>query len=430
MTKIKGLKQIEPSDSWVVSNKSFIFRYIKTKEAGEKNAFVFSARGAMPAFGRGFVFGEEILSNLFLRLKNSGLAVSAASAAMVLIFGGNFLLAKAAGSLPGDALYPLKLTAEKIQLSLTLSDDKRAALTFEFTEKRLNEYYLLTADSSKNGALGQSVKIATENLKTQLDAASTEFESAKSRLSPEKKVAMAKITDSKTAGYAKRLKDSAGAKISRNKPGNEVAKIIDKMEEVNTSALTVLATNAGASDSSDSKEVAAKVGEKIKSLEEKIGLIEQKILAVIIEQEKNNPDAASKDNLTSAKLISEAKGILEEAKSALANKDQSKALELVGSSDQISKVAEKIADATATATAAEEKKENIAPVTTPAANTSNTNTGAIPTVETPSSAATPATETPLPIIRDSQLNTQSNTEVNTTNTEVAAPAVPTEKQSK
>ncbi|MBU4057042.1 hypothetical protein KJ695_03995 [Patescibacteria group bacterium] len=410
LTKIKGLKQIEPSDSWVVSNKSFIFKYIKTKEAGEKNAFVFET-GILKNLG-----------NLFPRLKNSGLAslkpwrsglaVSAASAAMVLIFGGNFLLAKADGILPGDAFYPFKLAAEKIQLSLTLNEDKRAALTFEFTGNRLNEYYLLTADGSENGASVQSVKIAAENLKTQLNAASTEFEDAKLRLSPEKKVAIAKTVDRKTTDYAKRLKDSGGAKISSNKPNSEVAKIIDKMEEVNTSALTVLATNAGAGGSSDSKEVAVKVGEKIKSLEEKIGLIEQKILAVIVEQEKNNPDAAdkSKDNLTSTKLISEAKGILEEAKSALANKDQSKALELVASSDQISKVAEKITDAAATV--AEKKKENVAPTAAPAK-------------ETP-------TEIPIPSTRDSQptettKDTQPKTEANTVNTAVPAPKAPTEK---
>lgn len=407
LTKIKGLKQFEPRDSWVVSNKSFIFEYIRTKEAEEKNAFVLEAG----------VFKN--LGNLFLRLKNSGLAVSAAATAMVLIFGGNFLLAKAAGSLPGDAFYSLKLTAEKIQLSLALNEDKRAALTFEFTEKRLNEYYLLTtAANSGSGVAVQSVKIAAENLKTQLGAASTEFESAKTKLSPEKKVAIAKIADSKTAAYGKKLKDTKSAAKADSK---EVAEIIDKMEEVNTSALTVLAANSGASDSSDSKEVAAKVEEKIKSSEEKIGLIEQKILAVMVEQEKNKADGADKGkgDLT-PKLISEAKGILQEAKSALANNDHSKALELIVSSDQISKVAEKIADAAATA--AEEKKENTVPAATPADNSSNTGASAVPAAETPNPPATevPATETPIPSTQDSQPNTQSNTDTNNTNTQTSA----------
>lgn len=417
LTKIKGLKRIEPSDSWVASNKSFIFKYIKAKEVGEKNTFVFSARGAIPAFGMGFAFGGKKLGDLFLRLKNSGFAVPAAAMVMVLIFGGNFLLAKAAGSLPGDALYPLKLTAEKIQLSLALNEDKRAALTFEFTEKRLNEYYLLTTAGSGSGATNQSVKIAAENLKTQLGAASTEFESAKSKLNTEKKVAIAKIADRKTAAYGKKLKDTRAAAKADSK---EVAEIIDKIDEVNTSALTVLAANSGASDSSDSKEVAAKVGEKIKSSEEKIGLIEQKILAVIIEQEKNKADGAekSKDDLT-PKLISEAKGILEEAKSALANNDHSKALELIMSSDQISKVAEKMADTAATA--AEAKEENTAPAAVSADNSSNTGASAAPATEKPNPTATevPATETPIPSTRDSQSSIQSNIEANTV---IPAPA--------
>ncbi len=377
LTKIKKLEQIEPSQLWTASNKAFIFEYIKTKEAEEKKPFILSA-------GNGFAFAREILGNLFLRLKNNRFVVCATVAIAVLVFGGNFILAKAAGSLPGDTLYPLKLAAEKTQLSFTLNRDKRVALTFELTEKRLNEYYLLTTAESGDANSSQGAKIAAENLKTQLDAASAELESAKSKLETQKTVAIAKIADSKTSAYAQKLKNSADAKTAAKAGNKEAAEIIDKINEVNNNALTVLATNAS---ESDSKEVAAKVGEKIKSSEEKIGLIEQKILAVMIEQEKNKTD--SKENLT-PKLIIEAKGILQEAKTALLNNDRSKALELVISSEQISKVAEKMADA------AEEKKENIG------------------------TGSTEATTTKTP--KDTQPKMETNNTVNTLNT------VPAEKQ--
>jgi hypothetical protein len=45
----------------------------------------------------------------------------------------------AAGSLPGDLLYPLKLTTERVQFTLTRSAEGRAELRLAFAEKRTKE---------------------------------------------------------------------------------------------------------------------------------------------------------------------------------------------------------------------------------------------------------------------------------------------------
>jgi hypothetical protein len=55
------------------------------------------------------------------------------------LLSGNGLLTASARSLPGDVLYPLKLTIENAQLQLTTSPDKHQQLQEEFKQRRLQE---------------------------------------------------------------------------------------------------------------------------------------------------------------------------------------------------------------------------------------------------------------------------------------------------
>jgi hypothetical protein len=65
---------------------------------------------------------------------------------LVAMFGGGAVTVFAAGSaLPGDTLYPVKLSAEQAQVSLSVSPAHQAELYLQFAQNRLNEMNALAA---------------------------------------------------------------------------------------------------------------------------------------------------------------------------------------------------------------------------------------------------------------------------------------------
>jgi hypothetical protein len=61
-----------------------------------------------------------------------------------------------AEALPGDALYPMKAYAEKIQLAVTSSEARRANLRLDFADRRLRESEALQ-EQERNGLLSQAI---------------------------------------------------------------------------------------------------------------------------------------------------------------------------------------------------------------------------------------------------------------------------------
>lgn len=63
-----------------------------------------------------------------------------------------FTVNASAGAVPGDALYPVKRTAERLHLAATLDAEDRAALHVEFSRRRLEEAQRLDAGGREVGA--------------------------------------------------------------------------------------------------------------------------------------------------------------------------------------------------------------------------------------------------------------------------------------
>lgn len=96
--------------------------------------------------------------------------LSSAIAAILLLilftFGGGVLVAHAAdGAVPGDALYPVDLAAEQVQLALTASLEQKAELRAQFAQERVQEIQTLLQE----GKVDQ-IPAALQNLETQLAA--------------------------------------------------------------------------------------------------------------------------------------------------------------------------------------------------------------------------------------------------------------------
>lgn len=329
INKIKRLKITEPSESWLNSNREFIFKYIELdykKESAVQAGYSFSISAVKVRIGSALAI-----------FQNRMLAGAVAMAAIFVLAGGS-AVGKAEGSLPGDKLYAIKTFMEKAQLAFTFSDEKRVALNFDFTEKRLEEFSAVAASKDENSG---DVRIAADNLKNQLKVAAQELNSAQNNSSVETAVSVAKIADTKTTAYAKKLNEVK--KELSDKKREQVSEVAVNIEELNNSALAVLATNSKAGDA-DSQEIAAKLKEKIALAEEKIILAQKN--ASLYEEEIKNSGAENKEAAESLalsiKLITEAKAVLAETQLSFKEGNFSKTWNLLISAGDIAKVADSV----------------------------------------------------------------------------------------
>ena len=70
--------------------------------------------------------------------------------AAVLLLTSSITNVRANRSLPGDILYPVKITTEKFQLTLTFSPEDKAQLSADFAGRRVDEIQRLTADQGRS----------------------------------------------------------------------------------------------------------------------------------------------------------------------------------------------------------------------------------------------------------------------------------------
>lgn len=329
INKIKRLESVEPSESWLKSNREFLFKYIdldENKRATAKTGSFF----AISAIGDRLKFALAIFQNRML----TGMV----SVAAIFVLAGNFVSSKAEGSLPGDNLYAVKTFMEKAQLAFAFNDEKRVALNFELTEKRLYEFSAVAVKKNENSS---EVKTAADNLKNQLKVAAQELNSAKNNSSAETAISVAKIADTKTTAYANKL-ETVKKDLSEDKQ-EQVIEVALNVEELNNSALAVLATNSKLGDI-NMEEIAVKLKEKIISAEEKITLTQKNVSLYEIEIKNGSieNDEAIESLALSVKLITEAKAVLAEAWLAFEAGDFSKTWDLLVNAGEIAKVADSV----------------------------------------------------------------------------------------
>ncbi|MFA4846013.1 MAG: DUF5667 domain-containing protein, partial [Patescibacteria group bacterium] len=101
--------------------------------------------------------------------------LGAAMAIFVFAITGFISVANASGrALPGDELYPVKMTIEKAQLALAFRADSRANLQVEFASRRLHEMVELAATAQENAP--ESVELAVERFKNEVTTIKEELQ--------------------------------------------------------------------------------------------------------------------------------------------------------------------------------------------------------------------------------------------------------------
>jgi hypothetical protein len=228
MTKKELLKQlhnlnreIKPDAAWKASNRDILVSQINAQTSGTQ-------------------IDHKVLWHGLL-LQKFVIAAYRPVGAMILIIGivlGGYTMTVGAtkNSLPGDFLYPIKLTGERMQVNIAGSDEKKANLEITFAERRL-------AELQKVSDKGSSDLFQKENLQVSLLKYQESINNVKNSLSKLEKtdsktaVKVAKLIDEKTKGYVDILTQqndsnpdlgkTAGAKDALNASQSMAEKALD-----------------------------------------------------------------------------------------------------------------------------------------------------------------------------------------------------------
>jgi hypothetical protein len=284
-------RTIKPDLKWQEANREILLSQIK---AQTKLNFVLSHK---------------------LLVKNFLVAVYKPVGAMILVasilFGTWIATVGAAkNSLPGDFLYGLKLTTERMQVNLTMNDEKRTNLEFAFAERRLDEIKKTAAkdESSKN----------KKNIEATLKKFQESINNVKSNLAKleitDKQAALkvADLIDQKAKEYIDIIKDqqATSPQLADNKE-TEQAISISKATADKALSLIVKEFESGESELI-LDQVKDKINARILDLEKNLISVQSEIDLIIV----NKKLAEEKAKAEAEKQAAEEKVRLEAEKAA------------------------------------------------------------------------------------------------------------------
>ncbi len=160
LNKLKDIKKFEdagqPQESWVLSNKEILMSQIKPQTVQAE---------PQERIGES-VYYFKYFNELFSQKVLKPVTVSLMVVAMLLTYSATVSVASA--SLPGDMLYPVKTTKERLQLALTFNEEDKIMLQLDFVIRRVDEFQKLAwkddDDTTKAQKLSQSAKQISQDV--------------------------------------------------------------------------------------------------------------------------------------------------------------------------------------------------------------------------------------------------------------------------
>lgn len=231
---LRQLRAIKPDAAWLVQNKEALLASLPVSPKPERSlsyASVFS------------ISFKQLLSKLAWQPVGITLMV-------IGIIGGPSLAAvnAAKGSLPGDALYPVKRSLERARVSMTFSQAKKAQIEVDLVANRLHELQRLTKEQAPSPARQQKITIAIEELKKDTAAVKTRLDATKQDTgkTSQQTVALAKIIDAKTSGYQETLQQTIAEldEEAAKSTSGTLTQAISTVQDVSINALDVLVNKA------------------------------------------------------------------------------------------------------------------------------------------------------------------------------------------
>ena len=261
---LQSLKEIKPRQEWVAQNRQLLLSQLRAQKE----------TGLAPVESNGLkslqIFLPQHIGSAILKPVGVLLMIT-------MVLGGGYASVSASqGSLPGDVLYPVKLTSEKMQLTFTSDQKEIAQLHIDFAEKRLDEFSQITKkEDPKTEKKSKNAKKTISRYNDEIKEVSKTLEDVKANNSAKEVVLMAKKVNEKTEEFSKVL---AEKKQDVPEINNEIKEAISISNETGEKAVSMIIEKheAGESELPDS-EVVKTIENKMNETKEKISNIENQL---------------------------------------------------------------------------------------------------------------------------------------------------------
>lgn len=231
--KLQSFKRIKPRSEWIIQNREILLTQIRSQSKSERD------------IKKSFDYYVEFLRLFFPSrwvLRPVGIFILIAT----VVLGSNLATVRAAQSLPGDLLYPLKLASEMAQMTFTLSEEKKVELEIEFTGRRLDELKKIQEkvdepDFERKEKIQEAVKKVKENV----ERVENRLKSIEEEREPRTVVEVAKSVNDKTEEYKyelERLIEELRKDVSDDiqKSKDDMSEALSSIVKVNTSTLETM----------------------------------------------------------------------------------------------------------------------------------------------------------------------------------------------
>lgn len=197
-----------------------------------------------------------------------------ASAVAVFVFaviGSVSVVSASTQALPGERLYPIKISIEKTQLALAFTSEQRSSLRVEFASRRLEEMVQVAALMSNTES--ESVRLAADRFKNEVANIQEELHIEDTS---EGQQEFAKVVGRKVDVYS-----STVASTGSDLPDQVLGEVEDLLEETKDQVVEVIITAHEAyQDDESAKELDQELAQQIEVIEKQYGEASYETVAI------------------------------------------------------------------------------------------------------------------------------------------------------
>jgi len=278
--QLKSLRALGANSDWKKTNRSLLISQIKGQSTAAPASAVqktwYGFKAFMPSSIKTFVYKP----------------VGAITLIIALMFGASIVSVSASkGSVPGDVLYKVKLTREKIHAGITVDDGKKTDLYIGFADERLNEIDKLKDNPKKPEHQKENMKVAVSELKNQMGNVKNQLEKVKSKPRSAKEIVeVAKKVDEKVEDISNKIeqkKQELSGVTGEDEVIDDLDDAQDAAEEASDVAIDVIIEKHVSGEVETSiDELANKIEKKIKKAEDRIDEVNEDVDQLNIEKEE------------------------------------------------------------------------------------------------------------------------------------------------
>jgi len=285
--QLKELNSIKPRKDWVEQNKVQLMSQLQAQKVQkQKSIFSYWYLLKMLVPFRVLNFMAKPIGVVFLVL-------------LMVVSTGILTVSASRNTIPGDTLYSVKLTSERVKVSFAVSDENESKVHIQNAQERVRELEQVVKEENAPEVKKEKIKIVTENLQKNIESANKSLEKVKitkqEKEKTEKVLAVIKEVDQKTKEIKSKLKEQ------KEKVNNELdkesvkklASVISAVEGTSVKATEVMVEKYDSGEAEiDSSEVVKAVEEQIQVVTEKLKTVtdNQKLIEEADEVEKEEAE--------------------------------------------------------------------------------------------------------------------------------------------